>query len=198
MSRSGTSFMQLAIYAAFGEEDLFWKMRTDSQKNRLLGLNEPTIFMQAHNIDRSTLRVKIGQIVENQKEFLIPREKGPLAVIKHPGLDDLHPSLLSEFDQVLVCSRKPESWLLSALDHKAAKGQTEMFCKRNNCQPLDYARHRYAKAKMMVITSKNAIMLDFHDTEGKIKKLSKCLGHPDDKIMRGVFNEHWTGSRYEK
>jgi len=41
-------------------------------------------------------------------------------------------------------------------------------------------------------------MLDFHDVEGRIEKLSKCLGHPDDKIVRGVFDKHWTGSRYEK
>ena len=94
MSRSGTSFTHLAIYAAFGKADLYRDMMGfRMQKNHLLSLHEPRIFMNAKGIGRQLLRVKVGQIVENQKEFFIPSEKGPLVVIKHPGLDDLHPTL---------------------------------------------------------------------------------------------------------
>jgi len=211
MSRSGTDFIHVAIYSAFGKLDLYHKMKTARENgNDLLSLHEPSALnthsSNPESIDRSMFirrrhdhrYVRLEQILEDQKEFFIHREEGPLVVIKNPNLDGLDINFLSEFDQVLVCSRKPESWLLSAMEHTSAKGQIDIFCDKNQCSPLDYAQYRYAQAEEMVASSKKAVMLDFHDVEGRIEKLSKCLGHPDDKIVRGVFDKHWTGSRYEK
>ena len=225
MPRAGTGFLMKLFYRTFNQIDLYERMQRGHQhaspQELFFRLSEPPCFnfgfpsatnktflsvVQRLGIDgidatEAQLGLRMLDLIQScqyNEEYLLEEEGQPLVVIKHHGLREAPTDFLETFDKVLVCVRKPESWIVSASQHSHGSVQMEAYAKRTGDAPENYGTYLYDSSLETLSRVRGSVHLDFHEAEENIKKLKGIIQHVSEEEVEGLFREHWHGSRFEQ
>ena len=201
MPRAGTGFVMTLFYQIFNQHDLYQRMQRglvhQPPQGLFFRLSEPACFNFGFPGHELGLRM-LDLIQSCQEEYLLEDAGQPLVIIKHHDLRKAPTAFLETFDKVIVCVRKPESWLLSASAHPHGSEQMETYAKRTGEAPENYGTHLYDTSLDTLSRVKGSVHLDFHETEENIKKLKETIQHVSEEEVERIFRKHWRGSEFEE
>tara|TARA_A100001201_G_scaffold18437_2_gene20838 strand:- start:1486 stop:2121 length:636 start_codon:yes stop_codon:yes gene_type:complete len=203
MPRSGTSFTHEIFYGACNKISLYRKMMFTEHK--FFCLSEPLCFSTKGIRQDVEVATKMVEMIERyQSEYLLEEDGNRLFVMKCHPLIHSPTELFDLFDNVLICVRKPESWILSAQQHPAASEQMRLYAKRSGMPAERYGNFLYNCSIDLVqrltdrYNGKDVVeLLDFHEPEENLEKLKKVIRYATEENIERLFRENWRGSRFE-
>jgi len=189
------------FYQIFNQHDLYQRMQRglvhQPPQGLFFRLSEPACFNFGFPGHELGLRM-LDLIQSCQEEYLLEDAGQPLVIIKHHDLRKAPTAFLETFDKVIVCVRKPESWLLSASAHPHGSEQMETYAKRTGDAPENYGTHLYDTSLDTLSRVRESVLFDFHEAEENIKILKGVFHRPGEDEVERLFRKNWQGSQFEE